>query len=526
MSLAAEDKYNLITRNLVKVSDGETLKSILKERNVKIYWGTAIGEKLDYSYFVTVLKLADFLRADAEVTVLLADLHAFLDNKKSSWEMLPSRSEYYENVIKLMLKSMDVNTSNLKFVKGTDFQLSKDYTLDMYKLSSLVSTDDAKLGAEEVVAQVEHPLLSALLYPSLQALDEEYLKADVQYGTIKQEKIFAFAEKYLPVLGYQKRIHLMSPLVLDLSGGKVALSEDERKIDILESPATLKNKMKRAFCEKGNVENNGLLSLLKHAIFPLLKADEKFIITRSENHGGDIIFEQYEMVESAFAKKDLHPGDLKIGVEIYINKLLEPIRKEFEEPNLKQICDKAYPVAASKKKGGSGGTVVNEEVTPSRLDMRIGKIVEVAKHPDADGLYVEKIDVGEETPRTIVSGLVNYIPIEEMRDLSVLVLCNLKPAKLRGIESKGMLLCANLAPKQIEAICPPPGTAAGEKVYVEGHENGTPDEVLNPKKKVWEKLQVDLTTNEECICQWRGQNLLTKSGGLLSCKSMKNAPVK
>ena len=81
---------------------------------------------------------------------------------------------------------------------------------------------------------------------------------------------------------------------------------------------------------------------------------------------------------------------------------------------------------------------------PSRLDMRIGKIIEVQRHPDADGLYVEKIDVGEDTPRTIVSGLVNYIPIEEMQDLLVLVLCNLKPAKLRGIESKGMLLCANL----------------------------------------------------------------------------------
>lgn len=40
----------------------------------------------------------------------------------------------------------------------------------------------------------------------------------------------------------------------------------------------------------------------------------------------------------------------------------------------------------------------------------------VEKHPDADGLYVEQIDVGEETPRTVVSGLVNYIPIEEMRD--------------------------------------------------------------------------------------------------------------
>lgn len=84
-----------------------------------------------------------------------------------------------------------------------------------------------------------------------------------------------------------------------------------------------------------------------------------------------------------------------------------------------------------------------DEVTPSRLDIRVGKIVEVAKHPDADSLYVEKIDLGEEKPRTIVSGLVNFIPIEEMQNRLVVVLCNLKPAKMRGIESQGMVLCAS-----------------------------------------------------------------------------------
>lgn len=92
--------------------------------------------------------------------------------------------------------------------------------------------------------------------------------------------------------------------------------------------------------------------------------------------------------------------------------------------------------------GGAPQQVV-DEITPSRLDIRVGKIVEVSKHPDADSLYVEKIDLGEDKPRTIVSGLVNFIPIEEMQDRLVVVLCNLKPAKMRGIESQGMVLCAS-----------------------------------------------------------------------------------
>jgi tRNA-binding EMAP/Myf-like protein len=60
------------------------------------------------------------------------------------------------------------------------------------------------------------------------------------------------------------------------------------------------------------------------------------------------------------------------------------------------------------------------------------------------GIFKCIILVGESSPRTVVSGLVNYVPIEEMQDLMVVVLCNLKPAKMRGVESNGMILCASM----------------------------------------------------------------------------------
>lgn len=93
---------------------------------------------------------------------------------------------------------------------------------------------------------------------------------------------------------------------------------------------------------------------------------------------------------------------------------------------------------------GTNMSTAADEIVPSRLDIRVGKIIEVSRHPDADSLYVEKIDLGEEQPRTIVSGLVNFIPEEEMQDRMVVVLCNLKAAKMRGVESQGMVLCASV----------------------------------------------------------------------------------
>lgn len=60
-----------------------------------------------------------------QVTILFADLHAYLDNMKAPWELLELRTSYYENVIKAMLESIGVPLEKLRFVKGTDYQLSK-----------------------------------------------------------------------------------------------------------------------------------------------------------------------------------------------------------------------------------------------------------------------------------------------------------------------------------------------------------------------------------------------------------------
>lgn len=194
-SLTFEEKYHLITRNLQEIVGDEKLKTILRERDLKIYWGTATTGKPHIAYFVPMSKISDFLKAGCHVTILLADLHAYLDNMKAPWELLSKRTEYYSRVIKAALKSIGVPIEKLKFVKGTEYQLSEKYTLDMYRLSSLVSEHDAKKAGAEVVKQSNNPLLSGLLYPGLQALDEQYLDCDAQFGGVDQRKIFMFAEE-------------------------------------------------------------------------------------------------------------------------------------------------------------------------------------------------------------------------------------------------------------------------------------------------------------------------------------------
>jgi len=524
--LSVEEKKTLINRNLQEVLGEDRIDEIMKTRDLKIYWGTATTGKPHIAYFVPMSKVADFLSAGCEVTILFADLHAYLDNMKAPWELLKLRTEYYEHVIKAMLSSIGVSVEKLRFVKGTDYQLSKEYTLDVYRLSSIVTEHDARKAGAEVVKQVSHPLLSGLLYPGLQALDEQYLGVDAQFGGVDQRKIFTYAEKYLPSLGYAKRAHLMNPMVPGLTGAKMSSSEADSKIDLLDSPGEIKKKLKKAFCEPGNITDNGVLSFCKYVVFPVALKGEKFTINRPEQHGGDVSFDDFDSLEQSFAKEDIHPGDLKAAVEKYLNRLLDPVRKAFEAPELKKLALEAYPPPAKAKVVKGNKPVEPEEIATYRLDIRIGKIVEVSRHPDAEKLYVEKIDLGEPSPRTIVSGLVDFVPEEKMLNRMVVVLCNLKPAKMRGVESKGMVLCSSREdPREVEPLAVPEGSAVGDRVTVEGEKEGQPDEVLNPKKKVWEKLSVDLNTNQDGFAQWQGSNLVTGKGPI-TCASVKGAPIR
>ncbi|MCE5255257.1 MAG: methionine--tRNA ligase [Spirochaetaceae bacterium] len=99
------------------------------------------------------------------------------------------------------------------------------------------------------------------------------------------------------------------------------------------------------------------------------------------------------------------------------------------------------------------------------IDLRVAKIVKIERHPKADKLYVETLDDGSGTERVIVSGLVPYYAEEELLGQHIVLVNNLKPAKLRGIESKGMLLAASISgtdgKEQVEVLTAPwaePGT--------------------------------------------------------------------
>jgi aminoacyl tRNA synthase complex-interacting multifunctional protein 1 len=202
-------------------------------------------------------------------------------------------------------------------------------------------------------------------------------------------------------------------------------------------------------------------------------------------------------------------------------------------------------------------------LSPCLIDLRVGHVLKAIKHPEADSLFVSTIAMGDkegtddtdvyegQVVRTVCSGLNGLVPLEEMQGRYVVVVCNLKPVKMRGIKSCAMVLAASPRLKEgeedhhagpVELVTPPEGSKAGERVFFEGWK-GESEGVLNPKKKVWETIQPGFTTTADLAVGFdagvvkelskEGEEpktgvgkLITESGGVCKVKSLTGAVVR
>lgn len=339
----AQERFELVKRNTAEIVQEDELLELLKnKKQPSAYLGTATTGRVHIGYFFWMAKVADFIKAGFRFTVLLADIHAHLDDQKAPWALLDYRVKYYQEVLLGMFEGLGIDTKNIEFVRGSEFQLKKEYTLDMYRLAAINTFSRCKRAASEVVRLGEEPKLSGFIYPILQSLDEQYLGVDVQFGGLDQRKILMFARENLPELGYKARVEIMNPLMPSLTGGKMSSSDAKSKIDALDTEEEVKRKVNAAVCPAGQVEENGILAFVKHVIMPV-KSDigEKFVIERPEKFGGNLSYDDYESLEKDYVAKKVHPLDLKNAVARELNRMLGPVRKRFAKKQ--DLLKKAYP---------------------------------------------------------------------------------------------------------------------------------------------------------------------------------------
>ena len=235
------------------------------------------------------------------------------------------------------------------------------------------------------------------------------------------------------------------------------------------------------------------------------------------------IYEKLGKEPVSLATLDLDNRNLVVGTKIQIGRVLyEKMlsdeekgkkgagkkKETYEEAQKRKKEKKAAAIASSEKGRGAAG----EQSDFTKMEIRVGKIIEVWNHESADKLFCEKIDVGEEGPREIASGLRDFYSIEDMKDKLVLVVCNLKASKILGFTSNGMVLAAKSEDGKTELIEPPEGSKVGERVVIEGLEGEPFSSSQVKKRKVWATVSKDLKTGEGGVATWQGKTFQTSTG--------------
>lgn len=321
--LSVDERMELIKRNTLEiVSEEELLNLLKKKKEISVYCGYEPNGPMHLGHFVTILKLMDLDKAGIKVKILLADVHALL-NRKGSKEDIAKEVNNWKRTIKA------VGFDNAEIVLGSDFQFKEKYQMDVMLLAQNSTIQRGLRSMQEIARDVENATISQLWYPLMQVADIKHLGVDIALGGMEQRKVHMIGKDMSKVMNWDF-VALHTPLINSLKGPgqKMSKSLPGSGISITDSYDEIKKTINGAYCPEGDITENPLLQIMKLIVFPKF---EKIKIKRPDKFGGNLMFNNYSELEKIYSEKKLHPMDLKACALEYLEKIIAPIRKNYEK---------------------------------------------------------------------------------------------------------------------------------------------------------------------------------------------------
>ena len=332
------EKFDLIARSPTEeiVTQDELMELLKTNSKPKHYIGLEISGFLHLGSLIsTGFKINDFIKAGINCTVFLADWHTLINDKLGGdWDTISKVSKYYADAFKIVCPGV-------KIVLGSElYDSKKDYWFEFVKFTKHMSLARTMrtltiMGRSENEEKVD---LAKLLYPPMQAVDIHSLDVDIVHAGMDQRKIHMLVREIFPKMKWKVPIAVHHKLLPGLSEpsdvskdskilGKMSKTDPNSGVFIHDSDNEIRSKIKKAWCEEGNVDNNPLLEITKHVIFHEFN---EIHIERQEKFGGNVMYTDSSQLESDFSQKKLHPSDLKQMVSNYLIKIISPIREQLK----------------------------------------------------------------------------------------------------------------------------------------------------------------------------------------------------
>ena len=300
------------------------------------------------SLMTTGFKINDFLKASVRCKVFLADWHSFINSKfGGNWEKIGAASKYYEDAFKFFCPGVEVIHGSELYHDNDEYwrnivKFSREITLARVTRCLTIMGRSEKEGLD----------FGKYIYPAMQAVDIRAMDLDIVHAGMDQRKVHMLAREVFPKMGWKVPVavhhHLLpglgEPLKLGLDddsradvlvSSKMSKSKPGTSIFVHDPQEQIKDKLKKAWCPEGIVENNPVLEFAKHLLFHEFKSIE---VERPSKFGGNVTFYNYQELQEVYSAKKLHPSDLKSGVAAGIELIVAPVREHFaKKPELLEV---------------------------------------------------------------------------------------------------------------------------------------------------------------------------------------------
>lgn len=331
-----QERLNLIFRGVDEVITEEELRTLLlRGGKTKSYVGLEPSGLMHIGTgLILGQKLKDFAEAGLDVTVLLADWHAYINDKlEGSLENIQICGEYFKDCFAALNIPKEV-----RFVYASELVDKKQYWQNVILVSKSASLARIKraltiMGRKEEDADLD---ASKLIYPAMQVADIRELDLDLALGGMDQRHAHMLYRDLAPRLGWKKVVAVHTPLLAGLEGGgrmetieaKMSKSNPDSCIFLQDSRKDIERKVGKAFCPQREIAGNPVVQICRYILFPNLGSLK---VERETRYGGDVTFQSYPELEKAYTGGELHPQDLKSAVARNLDNLLGKVRSYFEK---------------------------------------------------------------------------------------------------------------------------------------------------------------------------------------------------
>jgi len=335
-----EERVAQVARHTQEVLTPEEVRGVFeRESRPRAYIGFEPSGRLTVGHLVCARKMIDLQEAGCELTVFLADWHAWINDKLGgSLDRIHAAGEYMAEAF----VALGVDRDRAKFRWANELTGRSEYwarVVRVAKATSLARTKRAMtvLGRSEEEAQLD---TAKLFYPAMQAADVFELPVDIAYAGIDQRRAHVLAREVAHHYHWPVPVAVHTPLISSLKGGgrmdpammgverKMSKSDPSAAITIPASEEQIVASLNGAYCPAKEVDGSPLVELVR---FVLLPWEGSFGVERAPKHGGPVAFASEAEFLASWTSGGLHPADLKAGVARALVRILEPANRYFQD---------------------------------------------------------------------------------------------------------------------------------------------------------------------------------------------------